>query len=161
MEPSREPKPPEVKINSWIFKDHIKQKYKSIVGEIEPGQTDTKVLCADPALLEMIRAAFSKEDLMVNKVFPLKEETRFVEFKHIIFFAYPTVHNMNIITNLIRSHADRIWYIIYVPRRTFDCKEALTRGNVYGAIRGHYEFNFDLYPLDQDILSLEIPDAAK
>jgi hypothetical protein len=49
----------------------------------------------------------------------------------------------------------KTFHLIFSPRRTSLCKDALETHNVYGELNIK-DFNFDLIPLESDLLSLEI-----
>lgn len=48
------------------------------------------------------------------------------------------------------------YYIYFVPRRTMLCERALEERNVYGSCICN-EFQLDLLPFEEDVLSLELP----
>lgn len=55
---------------------------------------------------------------------------------------------------------DKSYYVICSPRRTFLCKHALEEEGVYADVK-LIDFNFDLIPLDNDLLSMELERAPK
>ena len=50
--------------------------------------------------------------------------------------------------------------LFFVPRRTLICEEILSHGGVYGAL-AIGQFDLDLIPIDDDVLSLELPLSFK
>jgi hypothetical protein len=151
---------PDMKIDTSIFRDHIKQKYKSMISAIDPGNTDSKVLIIDSALYDVLRHLLTKEEIGVAKIYSLKEDIK-VDSKYVVFLTPPSVQNVNKMSSVIKNNIDKSFYVCFVPRRTFACKEALQQNNIFSSISNFYDFNFDLIPLDYDILSLEIPDASR
>jgi len=151
---------PDMKIDTSIFRDHIKQKYKGMISAIDPGNTDSKVLIIDSALYDVLRHLLTKDEIGVSKIQALKEDIK-VDAKYVIFLTPPSVQNVTKMASIIKGNGDKSFYVCFVPRRTFACKEALQVQGIFSAISNFYDFNFDLIPLDYDILSLEIPDASR
>ena len=50
--------------------------------------------------------------------------------------------------------------VVFNPRRTCLCKEALENAGVYGSIE-ILDLHFDLIPLEKDLLSLEMEDCFR
>ena len=67
---------------------------------------------------------------------------------------------MKIIATIINKNQkkninDLTYYLVFSPRRSYLCKEALVNLGVYGDLCIQ-DFSFDLIPLESDILSLEM-----
>ena len=83
------------------------------------------------------------------------------DINQIIFFVYPKVLLMKRIARIIHKNSqDKNYHLVFWPRRTILCKEALESFGVYGNLDIR-DFNFDLIPLDSDILSLELDNCFK
>jgi len=83
------------------------------------------------------------------------------DINQIIFFVYPKVPLMKKIARIIHKNSqDKNYHLVFWPRRTILCKEALESYGVYGNLDIR-DFNFDLIPLDTDILSLELDSCFK
>ena len=52
---------------------------------------------------------------------------------------------------------DKEIYILFVPRRTIECDELLFENNLFQEDKIS-QINMDLIPLEDDLLSLELPD---
>ena len=52
------------------------------------------------------------------------------------------------------------YYIIFTPRRTVICKEALEREGVYQDINT-INFNFDLIPIEEGLLSMQMDEVPR
>ena len=61
-------------------------------------------------------------------------------------------------SNLKKVRKD--YTIIFSPRRTITCKEALENEGIYASCNLK-DLNFDLIPLEKDLLSLEMNDCFK
>ena len=59
-----------------------------------------------------------------------------------------------------KNSQDKNYHLVFWPRRTILCKEALESYGVYGNLDIR-DFNFDLIPLDTDLLSLELDNCFK
>jgi hypothetical protein len=81
------------------------------------------------------------------------------ELNQVIFFIEPSVEAMKLISHIIlnhsRQHQKKKYLIVFTPRRTNICLQLLEQGGVLGNIEIK-DFDFDLFPLEKDLLSLEI-----
>jgi len=151
---------PEMRVETGVFKDYIKQKFKSMITSINPDNVESKLLIMDRSFYDIFRLLFTKDEVGVGKITFLNEDLR-TESKHLIFLTPPSIQNMNSLTAIVKNNPSRNYYVIFSPRRTFACKEALQMSGVYGSITAFNDFNFDLIPLDYDLLSLEISNASR
>ena len=150
---------PEMKIDTSIFKDHIKQKFRALVSSLGSDNPDSKLIIMDQSLFDLFRQQFTKDEIGAKIRF-LSKDIR-TDSKHLLILTPPSVQNMRILGEVVRNNIDKNFYLIFLPRRTFVCKEALQDEGIYSSITSFHDFNFDLIPLDYDLLSLEIPDAAR
>lgn len=150
----------EMKIDTSIFKEHIKQKYIAMISGIGTDDPNSKILVIDPPIYAILRNILIKDEIGVSKIMDLKEDLK-ADAPHIIFMSTPSVQNMNKINTVIQANMGKSFHMIFVPRRTFACKEVLLSSGRYGDINNIFDFNFDLIPMDTDLLSLEINDAAR
>jgi len=150
---------PDMKIDTSIFRDHIKHKFKGLVTSIGGENQESKLIIMDGSLFDIFRQLFTKDEIGAKIRF-LSDDIK-TDSKHLLIFTPPTVQNMHKITKIIRNNMDKCVYLIFLPRKTFACKEALQSNGIYNSITSFHDFNFDLIPLDYDLLSLEILDASR
>jgi len=150
---------PDMKIDTSIFRDHIKHKFRGLVTSIGGENQESKLIIMDGSLFDIFRQLFTKDEIGAKIRF-LSDDIK-TDSKHLLIFTPPTVQNMHKITKIIRNNMDKSVYLIFLPRKTFACKEALQTNGIYNSITSFHDFNFDLIPLDYDLLSLEILDASR
>lgn len=65
----------------------------------------------------------------------------------ILFFTY----------TLISGSLLREFHLFFVPRKSILCIERLKNKGVYGSLTNVFEFKCHLFPLDNDLVSMELP----
>jgi len=151
---------PNLKVDITVFRDHVKQKFKQMITSIDSENIDSKLLVVDRSIYDVFRFLFTQNELGVSRIAFFNEELR-TDLKHLIFLTPPVVANMNKLAVIMKNNPNKYVHVVFLPRRTFACKEALQMAKIYGAITAFYNFNFDLIPLDYDLLSLEISEASR
>ncbi|XP_065831438.1 vacuolar protein sorting-associated protein 33A-like [Oscarella lobularis] len=85
--------------------------------------------------------------------------------QHVIFLVGPKVDVMQHIADCILSEERRArgrdYSIIFVPRRTLLCDRKLEELGVKGSFTNIFECPIDVYPVDSDVLSMELPLAFR
>src|SRR5688572_27146718 len=95
-----------MKIDTSIYRDHLKQKYKGVINAIDPSNTESKVLIIDPALSDIIRYLLTKEEIGTTQLIFLKEQIK-VDTKNIVFLITPSVQNINKMSSVIKMNTDK------------------------------------------------------
>ncbi|KAL5471513.1 hypothetical protein EMCRGX_G029636 [Ephydatia muelleri] len=99
----------------------------------------------------------------VDKIYRLEQHMR-VPGYHRYYIVRPEVGSTSAISNHITQDMKdgvRINYnVVFVPRKLACCDMVLERDGVFGQVMIH-EWNLYLIPLDEHILSLEVPDATQ
>lgn len=76
-----------------------------------------------------------------------------------VFFLRPNVKNMRRIASMVLSNQSRNirkeYFVVLSPKKTFLCMDELEAMKVSSSVKVQ-SFNFDLIPLEQDILSMEL-----
>jgi len=150
---------PEMKIDTSVFRDHIKQKFKALTNSLGGENPDAKLIIMDGSLFDIFRHMFTKDEIGAKIRF-LSDDIR-TDSKHLLVFTPPSVQNMNKLAKIVHNNPEKSIYLIFLPRKRFACIEALKMNGIYGSITSFHDFNFDLIPLDYDLLSLEILDASR
>ncbi|RNF27664.1 putative vacuolar protein sorting-associated protein [Trypanosoma conorhini] len=155
------------------IRETINIELSSLLGGLDSGSTSTKVLYVAPHLLSTFEAiGLSKElfssDHGVIGVFPYEVEVVFVPTQHAVFILNPDVENIqslvaNILSNA-KKHAKTLIHVFFVPRKPLMIEHALEKEyqllrTVPGLSFG--EFDLDLIPLEDDLLSMQQPLALK
>eukprot|EP00877_Chromochloris_zofingiensis_P013688 jgi/Chrzof1/8573/Cz03g16010.t1 len=91
-------------------------------------------------------------------------EPRLSDVRPIIYVVRATLENAQLIAwqikNSSRATQQHEFSVFWVPRRSIACERLLEEEGVYGdLVQG--EFPFDLVPLDDDVLSLELDNAFR
>lgn len=73
--------------------------------------------------------------------------------------------DIDVVSNIIRQrdhwrNDDKEVYILFIPRRTIECDELLHENHLFSEDRIS-QINMDLIPLEEDCLSLELPNDFK
>ena len=107
----------------------------------------------------------------VKKIYPLetfkvKEIKSIKSNKHYIFFTKPEIKYMQEIIDIVNTSDKTTSYLnnydlVFIPRRNINCKEYLEKNYMYQRLKPIKDLNFNLIPLDKDLLSLEMDHCFK
>ncbi|XP_072103703.1 vacuolar protein sorting-associated protein 33A [Mobula birostris] len=103
----------------------------------------------------------------VDKMFTLKEGSLpEADVKNIIFFVRPKLELMDIIADNVRCESrrhghPRDFHILFLPRRSLLCEQRLKEQGTLISITYIEEYNLDLIPFDNDLLSMEAENAFR
>jgi hypothetical protein len=159
------------KINVKIFLEHMKQKLSRILDIICPDKNSSKDLVTVPEirpLFELIIDPQTLKDRKVSLVWLDDENINKYEdpdVPKIIFFVPPTTKSVQLIKKfykmLKKRNYDKKLYLIYYPKRSMMCKYYMDQEKMLVLFENStYDFNFDLIPLYNDLLSLEYKPAV-
>lgn len=158
------------KTNVKIFLEHMKQKFARILDTICPDRNASKDLVTVSEirpLFELIIDTQTLKDRKVSLVW-LNEQTiqqySDPDVQKIIFFVPPTYKYVQLIKKfhrmLKKKNYDKKLYLVYYPKRTLMCKYFMDQEKILVLFENStYDFNFDLIPLFNDLLSLEYKPA--
>ena len=91
----------------------------------------------------------------VDKIYHLTETPFETECKSLLFITRPSILHMKWIAQHIKAHKLN-HHLFFVPRRTLICERILEEEGVYADV-SIGEFYLDLIPLEEDVISLEMP----
>lgn len=91
-----------------------------------------------------------------------------VEVRNIIFITRPTLKHMDYIAENVHSIEKRYkssnrkeMFLYFVPTKSILCENQLKNKGVYGSFTNVGEFKCDFFPVDNDLLSMELKDVYK
>lgn len=61
----------------------------------------------------------------------------------------------------VKSGSKKQFHLFFVPKKSLLCMERLKHKGVFGSINLIDEFRCQLFPIDSDVISMEIPEAYK
>lgn len=109
----------------------------------------------------------------VDKIFHLSKDrpdTLTTDFKHLVYICRPNIANVKHIASHVRQYQSNLNHqisagntmhsLFFVPRRTLVCERLLEEEGVYADVV-IAEFRMDLVPLEEDLWSLEMPEAFR
>jgi hypothetical protein len=122
-----------------------------------------KIMVIDPQFtgpLGLVAAANLLKEHGVEKIHHLLDADLVTESKNIIYLVRPKVENMKMIARQVRASQKKEFSLFFVPRRTMICERVLEEEGVYENITiGEYQL--DLIPLEDDVLTLALSSAYK
>ncbi|KAH9599549.1 Sec1-like protein [Trypanosoma melophagium] len=155
------------------IRETIKVEFLLLLEGLDLEGQATKVLFVSPHLLSTfdaigaLKEIFSKEHGVVG-VFPFGSEDGFISAQHALFIVYPNVETLRLlVVNLLaysQKYPKTLLHVFFVPRKPLMVEHVLE--NEFQVLRSLpgltlKEFDLDLVPLDDDILSMEQPLAFK
>lgn len=105
----------------------------------------------------------------VMKMLPLRSGALAdVDVKHIIFITRPNLQLMNFIAENIHNEEKRQkalskkeFHLFFVPKISMLCEKHLKNRKVYGSFSNVGEFKCEIFPIDNDLLSMELKDSYR
>lgn len=144
----------------------IAQWARSELGDILDKVDAPKDVVIQPELMSLLNHVASVKFLkshQVEKIYKLEWQMR-VPGYHRYYIVRPEIGSTAAIANHIsrdiKDGVRIIYNIIFVPRKLACCDLILESEGVYGQVQV-YDWNLYLIPLDEHILSLEVPDATQ
>jgi len=87
--------------------------------------------------------------------------------EHVIFIIRPRLSNIDIVADFVKREENSggsgirtRFHIVFVPRESLLCKNRLIENGVFGSVTCH-SLPVYLFPLDKDLLSMELPSAYR
>ena len=87
--------------------------------------------------------------------------------EHVIFIIRPRLSNIDIVADFVKREENSggsgirtRFHIVFVPRESLLCKNTLIENGVFGSVTCH-SLPVYLFPLDKDLLSMELPSAYR
>ncbi|KAF5224679.1 putative sec1-like protein [Trypanosoma cruzi] len=155
------------------IREVIKTELSSLLDSLDSGAKSTKVLYISPHLLSTFEAIgvskelFSKDHGVIG-AFPYEAEIVLASAQHAVFIMNPDLENIrSLVVNVLtyaQKHAKTSISVFFVPRKPLIIEHIL--GKEYQLLRSLPglrlgEFDFDLIPLEDDLLSMQQPLALK
>eukprot|EP00288_Rhodomonas_lens_P014363 CAMPEP_0177694878 /NCGR_PEP_ID=MMETSP0484_2-20121128/3164_1 /TAXON_ID=354590 /ORGANISM="Rhodomonas lens, Strain RHODO" /LENGTH=604 /DNA_ID=CAMNT_0019205777 /DNA_START=155 /DNA_END=1965 /DNA_ORIENTATION=+ len=126
-----------------------------------------KALVLDPSLSGPLGLVAEKQLLKehgVEKTYHLRHDPIETDQRRILFLVRDKIPNMKAIASQIRQHKRNRqqldYLVIMVPRRTIVCERVLEEEGVYNDVQLG-EYDLDLIPCEEDVVSMEIPDGYR
>ncbi|XP_054710394.1 vacuolar protein sorting-associated protein 33A-like [Uloborus diversus] len=103
----------------------------------------------------------------VAEMFPVKPNYfPSVEAHNIIFIVRPKLNLMDIIADYVLKvegtrNSKKEFHILFVPGKNVLCEEKLSQRGVWGNFTNIFDCNIELFPVDSDLLSMEMETSFK
>ncbi|XP_055914026.1 vacuolar protein sorting-associated protein 33A [Eupeodes corollae] len=115
-----------------------------------------------PIFLVARPSLFSERNITIER---LRPDTRFSkDVKNIIYITRPELKHMDIIASHIHGGLpsdNRTFYLYFVPRKSCLCTKQLEIKGVYGNFANIDNLPWIFFPVDKDILSMELPNSFR
>lgn len=162
-------------LNLSDLREVAKRELGVLMDGIQNGGDKSKCVILDPSLVEPLKysgvtADVFKKERGVTAIFPLMEKAEMIsDARSLVFFVRPSVELMRHVAAHILAVVSRFpktfVYVYFVPRKSLICQHLLS--NEYRLAEKcsnnlqFGEFDLDLLPLDDDLLSMELRDCFK
>ncbi|KAH0954770.1 hypothetical protein HN011_008394 [Eciton burchellii] len=108
----------------------------------------------------------SLEEYGVAKMYPLHGGTLTIPYNitNIIFISRPQLELMDLIAENVHGEEGKRpkeFHLFFVPRKSLLCQKKLQNRGVFGSFTLIEEFKCDLFPFDNDLLSMELNGSFK
>ncbi|KAF4532459.1 hypothetical protein B566_EDAN003034 [Ephemera danica] len=151
--------------------EHVQELAKKDLLQLLERCDGTKAIVWDEHLVGLVNTvahhSFLKEH-DVEHMFAISDRPlRPTNVKNVIFLTRPQLRLMDLIAEHVhgeekRSSVHKEFHIFFLPRKSMLCETRLKNKGVYGNFTGHiHEFSCDLFPFDNDVMSMEIDSAFK
>ena len=154
-----------------IFKEHIENNFLNIIDSLP--KSEKRLVYEESCLSKLLFFTTKKELIQRNfkkEFILLKSGILMAECSVIVYIIPPKKECLQIIENHIEGNNKKSetneefsrkkmeYHIIFFPKINMECKNYIDNSN-NGAYFNKYNFNIDVYPLDYDILSLELENS--
>ncbi|CAD8134304.1 unnamed protein product [Paramecium pentaurelia] len=147
-----------------IYQKYLRQKLINKLNQF----VGKKVLVIDPFIADMLNLVVESMQILkengVDQIYYIDSDQLEVEANQIIFFVNPDRQYMKRIVRIIRNNQlanfNKKYLLIFCPRMNIVCKDYLEKEAVLGDLI-ITNFNFDLIPLANDLLSLEMNNCLR
>lgn len=158
----------ERQIDVNLFREHLQIKFSRLLDKITKDKTKPK----DIVLIDSIKPLFTlivevkeMKERNVNILWlknDLMERYDDIEVEHLIFLVPPRPDVVRKVGQFLRVLKNKNIMkensIIFYPKRTILCKHFMESEDIHPFFENRiYDYNFDLIPLSDDLLSLEYP----
>lgn len=146
-------------VNVQLVRDRARSSLIQLLANI----SGKKALVLDPKIigpLGLVAEYSLLKDHAVDNLYSLQPGNLDTECKFLVYICRPKMLYMKYIANHIHAHhragISKSYYIYLVPRRTKLCDRVLEEEGVLGEIKEFKEFELDLIPFEEDLLSMEM-----
>lgn len=110
------------------------------------------------------------KDHAVIKMFPLRSDPLpETDVRHVIFISRPKLHLMDLIAKNVhtdsqlskRTGSKKQYHLFFVPNKSLLCINRLEHNGMFGSLTHIEEFGCNLFPIDSDVISMEIPEVFR
>ncbi|KAJ6636221.1 Vacuolar protein sorting-associated protein 33A [Pseudolycoriella hygida] len=155
------------RVNLMLLQEAANKELISILDKCE----GTKAIVWDDSLSGPVglvtKYTFLKERNVI-KMLPLRAGSLTdVDVKHIIFITRPILRLMDYVAENIhheekrKSKAKKEFHLFFVPKMSMLCEKHLKIRQVYGSFTNVGEFKCEIFPVDSDLLSMEVKDCYR
>eukprot|EP00960_Hanusia_phi_P052785 761656-Hanusia_phi.AAC.1 len=153
--------------NSVVDLVTLRDQSRSELAECINKMKGPKALVLDPSLSGPLGLIAEKQLLKehgVEKTYHLRTEPFETDQRRVMFLVRDKIWNMKAIAKQVRfnqNNRQKLEYcVIVVPRRTIICERVLEEEGVYNDVQLG-EFDLGLIPCEDDVISMEYPDALR
>ena len=160
---------PERKVKSYLFQQYINSKLQKLIDDICDDRSESKDIATITDLQKYIANLWDIPSLTkrsVKLVF-LDNDAQVKNYndtstKYLVFLIPPKVEMItqmaNFINNLQKRGITKNYHVVFYPKKSIMCKYYLEKYQIYGLLEKKIkDFNMDLMPLADDLMSLEYP----
>lgn len=160
-----------IKLSS--LRETAKRELNALMDSIVTSGDRSKVLVIDPSLVDAfkysgITADAFKKEKGVQGIFTLQSKVEMTPAKNLVFFLRPSLPLLRVLTAYATTYSQRVGktsvFIYFVPKKTLMAEHILETEYKLSEKLTHVtygEFDMDLVPLDDDVISMELSDAFK
>lgn len=155
-------------INLKLIRSHSVKELVEIISQAGGKGQKNKIMVFDPSLADpfgfIVEPSLLKE-LGVESFYYLAPGALNTNAKHVLYFVRPEVKWMRIIAEHIKTMKTmpgekKMFYVYFVPRRRLMCEKVLEEEGVWADVKIG-EYHLDLIPVDNDLLSMELPHSFR
>jgi len=159
--------------NGRVKVGQLRELARSELLELLDKYNGTKALVWDESLtgpLGLIAEYSALKDHEVTKMFPLKSgRLPPCNVENVVFVVRPTLKAMDFVADNIKqeekhgggSGTKKEYHIVFVPRKSLLCEKRLKDSGVFGSLTFVDQLPVNLFPLDSDLLSMELPSSFR
>lgn len=153
------------KVNVALLQERIRSELLKLVDKCDK----SKAIVWDESLADLVILVMKPSDLREHDVTvmrPLRSgQLPSINVKNIIFITRPLLHLMDMVADNVHGEERRgirkEFHLFFVPRKSLLCEKKLKNRGVFGNFTLIEELSCDIFPFDNDLMSMELDMAFK
>ena len=155
------------------LREAAKKELSNLIDAAITGGDKSKAIFVEPSLIDPLKYSGITTDIFkkergIEAILPIQERVEYVQVRNLLFFVRPSPSMMRLVAGNVIAYSQRISrlsvFVYFVPKKTVMCEHILDVEYKLSDKVAQYqtgEYELDLIPVDDDVLSMEMDSCFK